>query len=142
MSTPPSPRDIEAQQDLFDSFRQITFSQGPLEREQLENLKIYSSQFDLADAEAFPQYFLPATPDRLASLEHRRPELRSDLTTNEDFITGHAYFQSTTMSAIIQNQLDNYGRDSPGMLDATRWKSAGSASPLIARPCFWLTHYL
>jgi hypothetical protein len=123
MSSPlPSPRDTEARQNLFDRFRQLTRLHDPLGRDQLEHLGISALQFDLADAETFPQYFLPATSEKLASLEHRRPALRSDLTTDEMFTEVPAYLQSATMCAVLQGHLVNHGRDSPGMLDATRWE--------------------
>jgi hypothetical protein len=70
MPTLTSPRHIKAREDLFAMYREISPSQVSLDYSQLREKGIIISQLDLEEAENFSQYFLPATIEKLASLQH------------------------------------------------------------------------
>jgi hypothetical protein len=63
-----------------------------LDFEQLKEHGIWASQVDLNDAEYFPRYFLSASPEKLASLEDRRPKIPTPPQPNDvDYDDGGGY---------------------------------------------------
>lgn len=78
-----SPRHVMARKSLVDNFHHIAITRQSYKRAQLEEVDIYASQFNLEDEENFPRYFLPASPEKLASLADTRPEIRPDLTSGD-----------------------------------------------------------
>lgn len=123
-----SPRHVEARKKLFKKFHHILRLRGPLEQEQLEDLGVSTSQLDLDHAENFSLHFLPATAEKLASLEDRRPEMDPKITTDTWYQDCSATDRASLVSATLIGQAindDAAETDGPCLLDSTRWQEGG-----------------
>ncbi|TAQ89487.1 hypothetical protein B7494_g2163 [Chlorociboria aeruginascens] len=98
---------------------------------QLKEHGIWASQIDLKDAERFPRYFRPASPEKLASLEDRRPEIPTPPQPHDvDYDDGGGnrpirnLSQARYKGDALGEQLTT-GKDStrewPSLLQATPW---------------------
>ncbi len=97
----------------------------------LQEHGIWASQIDLDDAEHFPRYFLPASPEKLASLEDRRPKIPAPPQPYDvDYDDGGGYRPTRNFSQArykgdaLEEQLTG-GKDStgewPSLMEATPW---------------------
>jgi hypothetical protein len=102
---------------------------------QLKEYGICVSQSDLAESEHLPQYFRPASPETLASLEDRRQKLPrppqpGDLDYYEDDhrLALANYWQARTNSHQLTVQWLNgptYDQEGPNLLQTTTWGTKG-----------------
>jgi hypothetical protein len=102
-----------------------------LDAAQLKEHGIWASQIDLNDAEYFPRYFLPASSEKLASLEDRRPKIPTPPQPYDvDYDDGGGdrptrnFCQASYKGDALEEQLTR-GKDSsgewPSLMEATPW---------------------
>jgi hypothetical protein len=103
---------------------------------QLEEYGICVSQSDLAESEHLPQYFRPASPETLASLEDRRQELSGPPQPGDvDYYEEDGRSLSLINYSRAEDRLNElsvqwlngptFDREGPNLRETTTWKTKG-----------------
>lgn len=119
----------ESRHSLTKTWGKVARLESPyLEASQLQDFGIYISECDLTDAEHSPQYFLPASKEKLASLEHLRPQEMLLPPKPGDFnyyknppSKTNRFFEARDIADVFRVHMSGWLRDLPSMAESTQW---------------------